>query len=101
MDRRTAPPMLHFLLYILFAIVVILACTPLYLRLVNGPAYRQAPSKGVTREPGERLLGPPQEIIQEGTEGLPFAFLSQAAYQRKIDADIPEGDCILDADKML
>jgi hypothetical protein len=58
--------MLHFLLCILFAIVVILACMPQYLRLVNGPAYRQAPNKVVIREPGERLLGPPQEIAQGG-----------------------------------
>lgn len=93
--------MLHFFLYFLLAIVVVLASTPMYLRLRNGPAYNQPPDKVVIREPGEPFLGPPEDIAKEGAEDLPFAFLSQVAYEGKSDAKTPEDDCILDANATL
>lgn len=75
----------HLVMYVLLPVgftLLIHIC----LLVVNRRAYLQKPDEIVTREPGNRLLGPPQDAGPEAREDLPFALLSQAAYKKPIDA---------------
>lgn len=79
-------------MYILVAVGIIVLLTGL---LVESPAFRQKSDEVVVREPGKRLLGPPQPIWTTGREHLPFALLSQAAYERKPKIENPDrGGCV-------
>ena len=72
-----------------------------YIRIRSSPAYRQKATQVVIRQPGQRLLGPPEPIILTGPEDLPFALLSQAAYQRKPDAKAVNTGMCVNADAVL
>lgn len=82
-------------------VVLILLLSPIYLRVVNGPAFKQRPDQVVVRQPGKRFLGQPQPAAEEAKEDLDFALLSQAAYQRKPDAKDEKAECYLDPDSGL
>src|SRR5262249_6083555 len=59
------------------------------------------PSEVVVRAPGSRYFGDPQPIKDEALADLPFALMSQAAYQREPDSDDPCTSECLDPDKEL
>jgi hypothetical protein len=56
------------------------------IRVATRPAFWQRSDQIVVRRPGQRMFGRPEPIVTTGLEDLPFALLSQAAYQRKSDA---------------
>lgn len=56
------------------------AATVIAIVVVSRAAFRQKPNTVVIREPGHRLLGPPQPAQPLAAEELPYAFLSAAAY---------------------
>jgi hypothetical protein len=87
------------LLYVIVALLVV--SLPAYIRIRSSPAYRQKATQVVIRQPGQRLLGPPEPIILTGPEDLPFALLSQAAYQRKPDAKAVNTGMCVNADAVL
>lgn len=87
-------------IYLLVAIVAVLLL-PLYFRLINGPAYRQKSNEVVIREPGMRLLGPPQPVADEARKDVEFAWLSQAAYQRESGNKSSQAGSCTDADLAL
>jgi hypothetical protein len=87
-------------IYIFFAVIVCLLF-PVYLRLINGPAFKQRSDQVAIREPGKRFLGPPQPVAEEARKDLDFALLSQAAYQRKPDTESIKADNYLDPDATL
>jgi len=80
-------------LYLL--VIGIIIFLPTYIRIRKSAAYHQKPNEVAIRRPGERLLGDPEPIIVIGSEDLPFALLSQSAYQRKPDAKkLNVGECV-------
>lgn len=85
-------------LYLLLAVAVI--SLPTYLRIRRSTAFKQKECQVAIRDPGDHILGNPECLVREGTDDLPFALLSQAAYQRKSDAKVQAGPC-LDADAEL
>jgi hypothetical protein len=90
----------HVAIYLFLAAITVIAASS-YIRVRTSPAYRQKPDEVTTREPGERFLGAPHPLFQEAHEDLDFALLSQAAYQRKLDAkEVAVGECV-DADALL
>jgi hypothetical protein len=72
-------------LFVAFATVIVVALLS-YLRVRSHPAYHQKPNQVAIREPGEKILGAPQDIAPQARADLAFALLSQAAYQAKSDA---------------
>ena len=72
----------HLVAYLILAVVAALVL-PNYIRVRMSAAYKQKPNEVVPREPGRRLLGKPHNALQEALIDLPFALLSQAAYQKK------------------
>jgi Lipase (class 3) len=56
------------------------------------PACSQTGTEVTVREPGHRLLGPPQDLRAEAIKDVEFALLSDAAYQRTPAAggNVPE-----------
>jgi hypothetical protein len=74
-------------LYLLLAIVVI--SLPTYIRVRRSAAYKQKECQVAIRKPGDHILSDPVCLCKEGTEDLPFALLSEAAYQRKSDVNQP------------
>jgi hypothetical protein len=76
---------MHFLWW-LFIPLVLGALSPLYLLLVNGPAFRQKRTQVAIRERGKRFLGKPQDGHAEARVDVEFALLSEAAYQRTPNA---------------
>ncbi|MFL6439910.1 MAG: lipase family protein [Terriglobales bacterium] len=82
------------LLLILGALLVLLVLMA-FVRVVTRPAFRQRSDQVVIRRPGQRMFGAPEPLGTAGLEDLPFAFLSQAAYQHKPDAKQEKaGDCV-------
>jgi len=82
------------LLLIVGTILVLLVLMAL-LRVAVSPAFRQRSDEVVIRRPGQRIFGAPEPLGAAGLEDLPFAFLSQAAYQHKPDAKQEKaGDCV-------
>lgn len=69
----------------LAAPVAILLLVQLCLALFNRGAYFQRPEEVVIRDPGKRMLGPPQDVGPQAREDLPFALLSQAVYKKPVD----------------
>jgi hypothetical protein len=74
-------------LYLFLAIVVI--SLPAYIRIRKSKAYNQNDTQVAIREPGHHVLSDPVCLCKEGTEDLPFALLSEAAYQTKSDVKQP------------
>ena len=82
------------LLLIVGTLLVLLVLIAL-VRVVTTPAFRQRSDEVVIRRPGQRMFGAPEPLGATGLEDLPFAFLSQAAYQHKPDAkQVNTGDCV-------
>jgi hypothetical protein len=86
-------------IYSLSAFAALAAST--YIRVRMSPAYRQKPDQVVFREPGQRRLGVPRDAEPEASEDLEFALLSQAAYQRTVDAKAIQDGVSLDPDATL
>jgi pimeloyl-ACP methyl ester carboxylesterase len=86
-------------LYVIVALVVVSLAA--YIRIRSSPAYRQRATQVVIRQPGQRLLGRPEPMVLTGPEDLPFALLSQAAYQRKPDAKAMNAGLCVNADAVL
>ena len=84
--------LLSIALYLLLGIVVI--SLPTYIRIRTSSAYKQEPDQVAIRKPGKHVLGDPECLVGEGTNDLPFALLSQAAYQRKSDAEAPPSNTL-------
>jgi hypothetical protein len=74
-------------IYLLLAIVII--SIPTYIRIRTSKAYNQKECQVAIRKPGDHILSDPVCLCEQGAEDLPFALLSQAAYQRKSDAKAP------------
>lgn len=70
------------LIRILIAVVVIATCIPVFFLLVNRDAFLQARDTAVIRQDGNRRLGPQQPAQPLALEELPFALLSEVAYQK-------------------
>lgn len=60
---------------------------PVYFLIVNPQAFRQPHDKVVIREPGHRLLGPPQDVVPTTNKHLDFARLSQLAYDESMPVE--------------
>lgn len=69
-----------------------------FIRIATRPAFRQRPDQVVIRRPGQRMFGAPEPLGAVGTEDLPFALLSQAAYKHKPDAKQVKAGTSLDPD---
>jgi hypothetical protein len=63
-------------------LVLALGALGTFLRVRSSPAFKQTQDQVVLREPGQRLLGPPQPALPEAEKDLDFALLSQAAYDQ-------------------
>ncbi len=87
-------------LLIVSTILLVLAMLA-FLRVAIRPAFRQHPDQVVIRGPGQRMFGPPEPLGRIGREDLPFALLSQAAYERKPDAKQVTAGASLDPDAAL
>src|SRR5450755_3031369 len=74
----------HLLVYLILAVIAAFAL-PTYIRVRTSKAYNQKEDQVAIRTPGNHILGDPECLCREGTEDLPFALLSQAAYQKKSD----------------
>jgi hypothetical protein len=74
----------HLVVYLILAVIAAFAL-PTYIRIRNSKAYNQTPDQVAIRVPGDHILGDPESLCKEGKEDLPFALLSQAAYQKKSD----------------
>jgi hypothetical protein len=83
---------------VLSALVLLLLA---YMRVAKRPAHRQQRDEVVIRRPGQRMFGAPEPLTATGPEDLPFALISQAAYQRKGDPKQPKTGASLDPDKVL
>ena len=70
------------LLRVLIAVVILAILIPTFLLLVNRRALFQPIGTAVIRNDGNRLLGPPQEAKPLAQDELPYALLSEAAYQK-------------------
>ncbi|HKT25235.1 MAG TPA: hypothetical protein VJR04_11565 [Terriglobales bacterium] len=81
----------------ILAVIGVLA----FLRVAMRPAFRQRPDEVVVRGPGQRMFGAPEPLERIGREDLPFALLSQAAYERKPDAKQVKAGVSLDPDSAL
>jgi hypothetical protein len=90
----------HLVMYLILPLGFILLIH-ICLLVINRPAYLQKPDEIVTREPGNRLLGPPLDARTEAREDLTFALLSQAAYKKPIDAQKIKEGTALDPDATL
>jgi hypothetical protein len=90
----------HLVKSVLIAVVGIPVLFSLYFLMVNHSAFLQKRDKVVIREAGRPLLGPPIDIIDSAREDLPFALLSQAAYQKTENEGVHDGEC-LKADDIL
>lgn len=86
---------------LVLVVALLVLSLPTYIRIRRSPAYRQKATQVVIRQPGQRLLGRPEPIMLTGPEDLPFALLSQAAYQRKPDAKGEKTEMCVDADATL
>jgi Lipase (class 3) len=74
----------HLVVYLILAVIAAFAL-PTYIRVRTSKAYNQKEDQVAIRTPGNHILGDPECLCREGTEDLPFALLSQAAYQKKSD----------------
>lgn len=82
---------------VLLVLVITLAAIAVvaFIRVAMTPAFRQRADQVVIRRPGQRMFGAPEPLGPTGTEDLPFALLSQAAYKHKPDAkQVKTGDAI-------
>jgi hypothetical protein len=78
--------------YLLIPLVIV-AFLLLFFMIVNGKAFQQGKGSVTIREPGYRLLGPPQPVAPQAAKDVTFALLSQAAYQhRPPDPDATKPD---------
>lgn len=87
-------------IYVLLPLIVVAAFSTFFY-FVNRPAFLQESNQVVIREPGERLLGPPQPAAPEARKDLEFAWLSQAAYQRQPGSKKNQIANCVDADSAL
>jgi hypothetical protein len=71
---------LRFAVYAVAFVVVLGLAT--FLVVLNRPAYRQTATEVVIRQPGDRFLGKPESAGIWAREDLPFAWLSQEAYNK-------------------
>jgi hypothetical protein len=79
----------------LLPVLLIFVVIPLLLLLINPQALLQDKKQVVIREPGKRLLGAPTDADTEAQVDVDFALLSQAVYQKPIDAQkIKEGEAV-------
>lgn len=85
--------------YALLAAVVVAVLT--YFRIRIRPAYKQDRKEVFFRAPGERYLKDSAPAKTEAQIDLPFALMSQAAYQRIPDKNHPCSEECLNADKEL
>jgi hypothetical protein len=88
------------LLLLVGTILVVLVLLA-FIRVATRPAFRQRSDQVVIRRPGQRMFGAPEPLCTTGPEDLPFALLSQAAYQRKPDAKQVKAGESLDPDAAL
>jgi Lipase (class 3) len=89
----------QFMRYALLAAIVVAAFT--YFRIRIRPAYKQDRNQVFFRAPGERYLKDSAPAKTEAERDLPFALMSQAAYQRIPDEKHPSSEECLNADKEL
>jgi hypothetical protein len=89
----------HFAKYLLLAAVVLLGVS--YLRIRVRRAYKQGHNEVFFRAPGERYLRDSAPARTEAQIDLPFALMSQAAYQRISDKKHPCSEECLNADQEL
>jgi len=85
--------------YALLAAIVVPAFT--YFSIRSRPAYKQDRTKVFFRAPGERYLEDSAPAKTEARTDLPFALMSQAAYQRIPDKTNPCSEECLNADREL
>jgi hypothetical protein len=72
-----------------------------YIRVRRSPAFDQQPNQAAIRQPGQRRLGAPQPITLTGFDDLPFALLSQSAYQNRPGSKAVDAGACLDSDDSL
>jgi hypothetical protein len=65
----------------LAALLCVIAAVPVFFLLVNHPAFLQKENEVVIRDNGSLRLGKPKPAGSEASQDLPFAWLSDAAYQ--------------------
>ena len=85
--------------YVLLAVLVVVAIT--YIRIRIRPAYNQRPEEVFFRAPGDRYLTDSAPARTEAQVDLPFALMSQAAYQRIPNEKHPCSQECLNADQKL
>src|ERR1700732_1226062 len=95
MKRQTILGLRARLVIYLLPLLLIFVAIPLVLLLINPQALFQDKKEVVVREPGKRLLGAPADAGAEAQYDVDFALLSQAVYQKPIDAEtIKEGEAV-------
>ena len=67
------------------SVVLFIAVAAVLLLLPMSPACSQSAEQVTIREPGHRMLGEPQPIVNEASNLLDFARLSEAVYERTPD----------------
>ncbi len=88
-------------LFLFVAMIFVVVALLAFVRVATRPAFRQKPDQVVVRNPGQRTFGAPEALERIGREDLPFALLSQAAYERKPDAKQVKAGASLDPDESL
>src|SRR5260370_39291553 len=79
---------------VVITIFVVIVAIPIFFLLVNPSAFLQKPNEVVVRANGDLRLGKPQPAAGEARDDLPFARLSEAAYQKALQAnEWQQGPC--------
>jgi hypothetical protein len=55
--------------------IAVIVALPIFLLVVNGPAFRQEPNQVVVREHADLGLGTPQPVVEKARKDLEFTWL--------------------------